>query len=267
MKKHKKEKREKRHKREKIEEKQISMPAECIPAECMLAKCEKKPFFCDVKKQAIYKNIKQNFIFYIVLTLCLFTFTKCNHNKSNSYLTLFSLGVVSFAGYFVHLVSHYMEFKLSTIYNSYDNIFTRNKYINWIALNFIDFYEFHFKTHHDTTVNKTFKNISYEFMNNFISQGGVLIIIKFFLDLLDNRVILLWALLYATVHNINYNILSPSTHQEHHINDKTNYGMDIWDIIIGSKFDWDNIETHNHASINLIVITAGIYYLSNKFKL
>jgi len=267
MKKHKKDKREKKEKRHKREKTQISMPAECMPAECMPAECEKKPFFCDVKKQAIYKNIKQNFIFYIVLTLCLFTFTKCNHNKSKSYLTLFSLGVVSFAGYFVHLVSHYMEFKLSTMYNSYDNIFTQNKYINWIALNVIDFYEFHFKTHHDTTVNKTFKNIFYEFMNNFISQGGVLIILKYCLDLLDNRVILLWALLYATVHNINYNILSPSTHQEHHINDKTNYGMDIWDIIIGSKFNWDNIETHNHAAINLIVITAGIYYASNKFKL
>ena len=52
-----------------------------------------------------------------------------------------------------------------------------------------------------------------------------------------------------------------------HIDDKTNYGIDIWDIIVGSKYSWEEIETHNHTAINLIVITGIIIYLSNKFKL
>ena len=73
--------------------------------------------------------------------------------------------------------------------------------------------------------------------------------------------------MYATIHNINYNIIHPLTHQQHHWNDKTNYGIDIWDIIIGSKYDWNEVETYNHTAINLIVITAVIYYISNKFKI
>ena len=89
----------------------------------------------------------------------------------------------------------------------------------------------------------------------------------YLLNLIDNRVVFLWAFFYATVHNINYIIVKPITHKEHHINDKTNYGIDIWDIIVGSKYDWNNIETHNHTAINLIIITAVIMYLSNRFKL
>lgn len=228
---------------------------------------EKMSVKTDIQLFAIYKSIKQNFPFYIVLILCLLSFTKCTYNKSNSLLVLISMVFVSFCGYAVHLVSHYLGTTMSEMYKSYDNIFTRNKYINWLAIKAINFGEFHAKTHHDTEVNKSAKNISLEIINNIVTQGGALIILKFLLGLLDNRVILLWALFYATVHNINYNISPPRTHQEHHLNDKTNYGIDIWDIIVGSKYNWDNIETHNHAAINLIVITAGIYYVSNKFKL
>jgi hypothetical protein len=50
------------------------------------------------------------------------------------------------------------------------------------------------------------------------------------------------------------------------MNDKTNYGIDIWDIIVGSKYDWKTIETHNHTAINLLVIAAVIVFCSNKFK-
>ena len=127
--------------------------------------------------------------------------------------------------------------------------------------------EFHANTHHDTDINKQYKNIAIEFLNNMATQGVLLLIVKYFLNILDNRVILLWAFFYATVHNINYLYVKPSTHKEHHIDDKTNYGIDIWDIIIGSKYDWTNIETHNHTAINLIVITAVIMYFSKKFNL
>jgi len=275
-KKEKKEKKEKKLRKKKRNLTSIHAPAAHAP---VLAAQEAQPHTpaelnfkkmsveTDIQLFAIYKSIKQNFPFYIVLILCLYTFTTCTYNKSNSILVLISMVVVSFCGYAVHLVSHYLGLTMSEMYKSYDNIFTRNKYINWLAIKAIDFGEFHAKTHHDTDVNKSVKNISLEIINNIVTQGGALIILKFLLGLLDNRVILLWALFYATVHNINYNIVHPKTHQEHHINDKTNYGIDIWDIIVGSKYNWDNIETHNHAAINLIVITAGIYYVSNKFKL
>lgn len=220
-----------------------------------------------VQVNAIYQSVKQNYLFYIALLICVYAFTKCTYNKSNLFLSIFSLFFITFYGYFVHLISHYLGTKVSELYKTYDNIFTRNKFLNWMALKAINFGEFHAKTHHDTEINKTRKNIALEFINNVVSQGGLLIMVKIFLDLIDNRVILLWAFFYATVHNINYNIVKPLTHQQHHLNDKTNYGIDIWDIIVGSKYDWDTIETHNHSAINLLVIGTVIVLVCNKLKI
>jgi hypothetical protein len=226
-------------------------------------------FYVNDSKQviAIYKSIKQNYIFYITILLCLYVFTKCSHNKSNFIYGIGSMIFITFYGYLIHYLSHFMGNTVSEIYKSYDNIFTRNKYFDWFAKHLIYFGEFHSRVHHDTSINKTYKNIALEIINNFITQGWAIIVIKYGLNLVDNRVILLWALYYATVHNINYNMIHPLTHKQHHMNNKTNYGIDIWDIIIGSKYDWDEVETHNHTSINLILITAVIYYFSNKFKI
>ena len=221
----------------------------------------------EVQINAIYKSIKQNYIFYISILCAIYAFTKCKHNKSSMILGTYSIIFITFYGYFIHFISHYMKFRISEIYSNYDNIFTRNKYFNWFALKLIAFGEFHAKVHHDSDINKSTKNIILEFLNNFMTQGAAIIVIKYFLDLIDNRVIILWSLFYATVHNINYIIMPPLIHQQHHINDRTNFGIDIWDIIIGTKFDWENIETHNHTAINVIVIAAIIYYVSNKFKL
>ena len=226
----------------------------------------KKEVDPEIQLNAIIQSIKQNWIFYIVLLCCLFAFTKCQYNKSYFVITIFTFWFITLYGYVMHFMSHYMKTTMSDIYKTYDNLFTRNKYLDWIARKFIYFTEFHATTHHDTEINKQYKNIALEILNNLATQGVILICIKYLLNFLDNRVILLWAFFYATVHNFNYLAVKPQTHKEHHIDDNTNYGIDIWDIIIGSKYDWTNIETHNHAAINLIVITAVIIYLSNKFK-
>jgi hypothetical protein len=226
-----------------------------------------KLFSVDTKVQvnAIYKSVKQNYIFYITLLLCLYTFTRCEKHI-NFFLAVFSMAFITFYGYFVHMVSHYMDTKVSDLYKTYDNIFTRNTYLNWLATKLIDFGEFHAKTHHDSEINKSWENVALEFINNVVSQGGLLVMLKLFLSLIDNRVIFLWAFFYATVHNINYSLESPLTHRQHHLNAKTNYGIDIWDIIVGSKYDWDTIETHNHTALNLLGITAVIVFVSNKLK-
>ena len=54
---------------------------------------------------------------------------------------------------------------------------------------------------------------------------------------------------------------------KHHMNNNTNYGLDLWDILIGSKYDWTHIENHNDTIINLIVITIIIVYISNYLKM
>jgi sterol desaturase/sphingolipid hydroxylase (fatty acid hydroxylase superfamily) len=90
-------------------------------------------------------------------------------------------------------------------------------------------------------------------------QGlGVVLIIK----LIDIRVLLLWAFMYATVHNINYVFIKPTTHKDHHVNNHTNYGLDVVDILLNTKYDYNDIEVHNHVAINLILITYVICYFT-----
>jgi hypothetical protein len=213
----------------------------------------------DNRKNAIVQSIKQNYIFYFTLIACFFAFS---FKQRKLVMVIFSFIFITFYGHFVHMVSHDFNTIMSDTYKTFDNVFTRNKYLNWLIIKVINISEFHAKTHHDSEINKTKTNIIFEFLNNIISQGGLLIILKYFFNLIDNRIILLWALFYATVHNINYNIESPITHRQHHINDKTNYGIDIWDIIMETKYDYETIETHNHASINLILITGLILFLT-----
>ena len=78
---------------------------------------------------------------------------------------------------------------------------------------------------------------------------------------------MLWALFYATVHNINYRIIEPIEHENHHKDEKTNYGIDIVDIILNSKYNTKHksnipitIEDHNHAAINIVIITILILW-------
>ena len=72
--------------------------------------------------------------------------------------------------------------------------------------------------------------------------------------------IVLWGILYTTVHNINYNIVPSSVHIKHHLDKNTNYGIDIWDIIFQTKYNNDptDIENINHYTINLFICTACV---------
>jgi hypothetical protein len=230
-------------------------------------KCKKKKSVeSDIQVTAIYKSLRQNLIFYIILLGCLYAFTQGENNRSSLIGLIISIIFISFHGYGVHYYSHSIKIKFTKFYNSFDNIFTRNRWFDYWMHAIIDFGEFHYTTHHDTSINKSFKNIFLEFASNAAAQGVYLVIFKKLLDLVDNRVILLWAFFYATVHNFNYYFVKPITHQEHHIDSTTNYGIDIWDIIVGSKYNWDNVETHNHAAINMVVLTAIIIYACHKLR-
>jgi len=160
-------------------------------------------------------------------------------------------------GYLSHYISHHFNF--TDFYKKNDNILTRNTYINNTLTGISSFLDFHDITHHDTSINKQIKNIIYEFLNNIIIQGMGLVI---FIKIMDIRVIILWAFMYATIHNINYLFIKPTTHSDHHLNSHTNYGIDFVDIIFNSKYDWNDIETHNHGAINLLLVTYIICYFT-----
>ena len=220
----------------------------------------------EIQVNAIINSVKKNYLFYIMLIVCICIINKLSYKSPNIVLSLITIVPISLFGYAVHYVSHKMKDKFSKEYLSYDNIFTRNRVCNIIFTYIIRVAEFHHAVHHDTSINKKFTNILLEIRNNILLQGVIIIIFKKLLNLMDDKIILLWALFYSTVHNINFNITHPITHAEHHVNNKTNYGIDIWDILIGSKYDWTHIENHNDTIINLIVITFVIIRISNYFK-
>jgi hypothetical protein len=222
----------------------------------------------DTKTQmnAIVKSIKQNIFFYIVFFCCLYVLSTSKKYDTSLWLLILTAGAVMVYGYIVHWISHH--FQITEFYLNFDNIFTRNPLINWAMIQFCWFFDFHAITHHDSSINKQFQNIALEFINNAMTQGLLLIIslkvISQMAKYIDNRIIVLWAFFYATVHNINYLYVKPATHRDHHLDETTNYGIDIMDIIFGTKYDWNIIESHNHAAINLVVITAIIMYITNR---
>jgi len=207
---------------------------------------------------ALKESIINNKWFYISLLLCFYMFKQYSSSDTSYGILVFSFIFIFIMGHVFHRIAHHVHFL--TIYNEHKKN-TMNYYIDYILTKICEFLDFHRVIHHDTSINKKPVNICYEFINNFLTQGGLLVIIVWLYNrFIDNRIILLWALAYATIHNINYLFIKPSVHRDHHIDEHTNYGIDIADILFDTKYNLDDIETHNHVSINLIIITLIIIY-------
>lgn len=224
----------------------------------------------DALNVAFIKSITTNKWFYFTLFICFSIFklqdllvlssessSQPLSMSSSSYTGLiFSFIFILIFGHITHRLSHNMNF--TQVYHKHkkDNI---NEHVDSILIKLCTFLDFHRTTHHDTSINKNPINIFNEFINNFLTQGGILIIFVWFCNhCIDMRIILLWALMYASAHNINYMFLKPTVHRDHHLHEDTNYGLDIADIIFDTKYDLNDIEDHNHISINLIIITLII---------
>jgi hypothetical protein len=205
----------------------------------------------------LWKSIKMNFKFYIVLLLCILyiSYTK----KTSLFKIIITIIITSIIGYFIHLICHKISY--TNMYNSNKNYITENKVLNKIVQKFCYFVDFHDIVHHNLEINKKWYNIILEFINNFLSQGGVIILFIYLAKILDIRTIFLWTLFYSSIHNINYNIVFPKTHQEHHKNKNTNYGIDIFDILFNTKYDNDVLENYNHGAINIIILTLLLCYI------
>lgn len=214
----------------------------------------------NIHKEKLYiafkESIKKNKWYYLTLLSCFFMFKQSSPDDT-SYLSLtVSYILILLLGHMGHRISHHVNF--TKTYNKFKKN-NMNPRINGLLSGFCRFLDFHSITHHDTTINKQPANILYELINNVITQGGALVLlVKLINNFLDLRVMMLWALMYATTHNINYVLLKPSVHRDHHVDNSTNFGIDIADILFDTKYNLDDIETHNHVSINLIIITLVI---------
>jgi len=211
-------------------------------------------------KAMLYQHFIKNIPYYIVLIYCLYLLSDKSFYSFKFILCVFSWIFIGILGYFTHVIAHTVD--LRKIYNSFDNVFTRNPYFNKGVDMFLKIYEFHGETHHDLDVNKQTYNIFYEFITNIYTQGLAFILFVEFVKLINYKVVLLWCFMYATIHNINYNIIHPSVHRDHHIDCHTNYGIDVMDILFNTKYDKGDIENFNHVSANLLIITSIILLLS-----
>lgn len=241
----------------------------------------------------IYNSIKVNYLFWFsiilsITSICYFT----TGNSTSSYVSgIYTYIFIAFWGYMMHYISH--SYNFTEMYKNSTNFILKkihgipllSKIIETIIEITIDF---HAIIHHDSYINRSPTNVVMEFVQNFLTQGGLLIILNNYLSptftlstsssqfpfkiILNNKILMLWGFFYATVHNINYRFIEPIEHENHHIDPKTNYGIDIVDIILNSKYntkynstDSITIEDHNHAAINIIIITIIILwpYLNN----
>lgn len=212
-------------------------------------------------KRNLWKSIKLNWLFYSTLILsCVVLSAHTGDSITNHFLTMF---LVSLIGYFVHYISHRVSF--TSLYTSNTNYVTENNILNTCILGICRFFDYHDVTHHDTEINKVWYNIVFEFINNVVTQGGLIIALIYLGKQLSTTSIALWALMYASIHNINYLFVKPKTHANHHIDKHTSYGLDVYDILFNTKYDPDEIEVYNHGSINIVILVVIFVYFSQKF--
>lgn len=85
----------------------------------------------------------------------------------------------------------------------------------------------------------------------------ILIIVIFGKKSLNPYAILMFSIFYTTIHNINYSILHVNKiHEKHHEDIKYNYGPDIVDIIMDTKYDPENdLENTDHYIPNIVIST------------
>ena len=212
----------------------------------------------------LLKSIKLNYIFYTTCIISLYIISI--YSNRNFLFTCFTFLIASIYGYASHFTSHSIH--TEELYLKQDNYFTRNNYLRQIILYFCKILDFHDKTHHDSNINKTPINLFYEFLLNLLTQGGLMMLVVYFAKQMNGYIFLMWGLLYCTIHIINYNLMNPEVHVKHHKNKFTNYGIDVWDIILGTKYE-DNlhdIELINHYSINVVIVTFIIIMLI-KYKI
>ena len=232
----------------------------------------------------LYSSIKKNFMLVacIIVQIVCFSILYPSNPSIGSIGNIF-YGFITFnvsivSGYYVHVYSHLYDYQ--ELYNSFyksSNIigYLLQKMptpIKWVINKIVFFLDFHDKIHHNTAINKQWHNILIETLMNMYTEGlGLILFFKLFdfaihfggyVFRFNYPILFAWCLLYSSIHNINYNIIRPICHIQHHINEKTNYGIDFMDIIIGSKFD--NIpEEMNHASLNVILIMLLIIFLKD----
>ena len=162
----------------------------------------------ECKEDPLLKSLKLNYLFYSALLVCLFIISY--YTNSSFLWCVITFMYVSFSGYFTHYLSHTIN--LTEMYQGYlltksDNYLSKIPGMDRYLFFLCEIFDFHREIHHDTSINKKFNNKVYEFIMNFITQSGLLLLFILFTKYLNYYVCFLWGFFYATVHIINYDII------------------------------------------------------------
>ena len=211
----------------------------------------------------LLKSIHKNYLFFVEIIFCIYFLNLYNSKKITFVNSLCSFYITIFLGWFIHLLSHTINYE--KIYDSLK--LPIHSIMDKFIRKFILYtFNFHDQIHHDSSVNKQFMNVIIEFIQNIITQGGLLMIINNYFHLqLDNTAILLWGLMYSTVHNINYRVTNNLQHRNHHIDPTKNYALDFIDILFNTKYDLQNIENLNFSWGNYMIIITFLIIKFNCF--
>jgi hypothetical protein len=85
---------------------------------------------------------------------------------------------------------------------------------------------------------------------------------------MNEWIVMFYAFVYVTVHNINYSIFHVNRVHEYHHKDVTkNIGPDICDILFGTKHDVENsIENTDHYIPNIILATGIVLFIQGLWR-
>lgn len=220
--------------------------------------CRKDVSFKE-QSESLKEHILLNYPFYTITAICIFILSCKKTNKHNYFVMIFSLMYVAFAGYFIHMISHNIHY--TKMYDEYPVIYKNIPIVDNCFRAFTWFLDFHHISHHDSDINKLPKYQLLEAINNFVMQGAIGVCAGTLYNMMDWRMFMLWGLFYASFHIINYTFIEPTVHSDHHINIYSNYGIDIFDILMGTKHNWSDIEDYNHYSINMVIISVLFYFI------
>jgi hypothetical protein len=158
-------------------------------------------------------------------------------------ITVVTITILFFYSYFDHVIAHMIP---KTFFNTH--------------------VLFHHNQNENTNNLQTIINWLVEFLTN-CSMFLIFYIIKTILNLnfIPNIIILYYAIIYITVHNINYTIFHISeNHSFHHksnLNGKIcNYGPDTLDHLFNTNYN-DNFEDFTHMLPNMLFAFFILYFI------
>lgn len=176
--------------------------------------------------------LKENYLSWSLILIALFIINPTNYLKA-----IVTYLIILLLSYFTHLISH-LEYNIFGVLHYY---------------------------HH------THDNFFSHFIQYVIELGFPVLFLPvyyiFGTIFLDEWVILFSALLYSSVHNINYGYFHVNdVHSLHHTDCLTNIGPDLCDVFFGTKNQSNkSVENTNHYIPNIIVTTILVVVLKQLY--